>query len=84
MLIQPALIYVLSLETLIFVLPSYKKDDDLDGWNTSSVTSMRSMFEGCVDMNGYIEELDVSNVEDMSLMVGACVIFPFSCSASRN
>jgi len=44
-------------------------DDDLEGWNVSGVTTMRSMFEDCEAMMGKIEKWDVSNVEDMALMV---------------
>ena len=49
------------------------------------MTSMRSMFEDCAAMNGTIEEWDVSNVEDMSLMVRVRVCgFFFFCTSGRH
>ena len=45
---------------------------------------MRSMFEDCVDMEGSIEALDVSNVEDMSYMVRACVLEFLSIALNRE
>jgi len=49
-------------------------DDDLEGWNTTGATQMRSMFEGAESMAKSIDNWDVSNVEDMGLMVRACVL----------
>lgn len=47
---------------------------NFDGWDTTSVTSMASMFEGCASLN-YVysaEGLDTGSVTDLSCMFESC------------
>lgn len=43
-------------------------NNDISGWDTSSITNMSHMFEGASAFNQPIENWDVSNVTDMSYM----------------
>ena len=47
--------------------------DGLEYLNTSEVTSMRSMFEGCVDLTSLdVSSLDMSGVQDIGRMFKGC------------
>lgn len=47
--------------------------DGLEYLNTSEVTSMRSMFEGCVELTSLdVSSLDMSGVQDMGCMFKGC------------
>ncbi len=47
--------------------------DGLEYLNTSEVTSMRSMFEGCVGLTSLdVSSLDMSNVQDVGCMFKGC------------
>lgn len=43
-------------------------NNDISGWDTSSITNMSHMFQGASAFNQPIENWDVSNVTDMSYM----------------
>lgn len=50
-------------------------NEDISHWDVSSVTTMESMFELCVNFNQSIGDWDVSNVTDMSWMFGDAASF---------
>jgi surface protein len=50
-------------------------NESLDGWNVSSVTTMSSMFFGCINFNQPLNSWNVSNVKDMSYMFSGCTNF---------
>ena len=58
----------------IFVECSQTETIDITGWNTSNVYTMEGMFEykGNLKTIKGIEDLDVSNVTDMSYMFAYC------------
>ena len=55
---------------------SYISDLDLTGWDTSSVKTIKGMFEGCekLDILIGLPDLNVSNVTDMSYLFSKCKI----------
>jgi surface protein len=48
---------------------------DFSAWDTSSVTGMRGMFDGCTSFNGNIVDWDVSNVNNFFEMFRFCASF---------
>ena len=50
-------------------------DDNISAWDTSSVTTMNSMFRGCRSFVSDIGAWDTSSVTDMSSMFGKCEAF---------
>ncbi len=48
--------------------------DGLEYINTSEVTSMRSMFDGCVELTSLdVSSLDMSSIQDMGHMFDGCI-----------
>ena len=50
-------------------------NQDLAWWNTTNVTSMRSMFQSCFEFNQNIGTWITTNVENMSFMFQSCQNF---------
>src|SRR5690606_33782278 len=48
---------------------------DLSNWNTSSVTSMRGLFQDAIIFNGTIDNWNVSNVTSMNDMFSGATSF---------
>ena len=48
---------------------------DISEWNTSNVTNMNSMFEGCSKFNCDLSKWDVRNVRDMKYLFQGCSNF---------
>ena len=61
-----------------FSRPSENNEKDVSNFDTSNVTDMSSMFDGCESL----QKLDVSNF-DTSNVTGMSAMF-FSCTALKN
>ena len=53
----------------------HDKDFDVSGWDTSNVTNMNSLFQGCVRFNCDISKWNVGKVKYMSRMFQGCLSF---------
>ena len=51
------------------------RKEDFSGWDTSGVTNMRGMFDGCDQFNGNVSKWSTRNVMDMSGMFRGCRSF---------
>jgi len=47
-------------------------NQDISAWNTSSVTNMSSLFDGCCRFNHDISAWDITSVTSMTAMFGVC------------
>ena len=50
-------------------------NSDVSKWVTSSVTTLRQMFEGAKMFNSDISKWDVSSATDMLAMFKGCIVF---------
>jgi len=71
----PDLANVTSFEFLFARCTSLVGTADFNNWNTSSVTNMSRVFEGCSQFNQPIGNWDTSSVTLTSLMFGSCTVF---------
>ena len=56
-------------------LSDYLNNNDISSWDTSGVTTMKSMFYNCTNFNQTIGNWDVKNVLEMSWMFYGCTNF---------
>ena len=50
-------------------------NEDISGWNTSSVTNMQGIFHGATSFNGDVSPWDISNVTNMVYMFWGATSF---------
>ena len=60
---------------------SSRFNEDLSGWDTSQVTTMRYMFYGASSFNGNLSSWDTSRVTDMKGMFSDAFSFDYSLSS---
>ena len=56
-----------------YMYPAF--NEDISGWDTSSVIHMSNMFQGATSFNQDVSEWDISNVTDMTYMFDGATSF---------